>query len=178
MVQFLENRANPINLFSVARLKKEFENLKKDLLRINGEWKNVQKLNYLAHYLCQRYQDESDEVAENIFNNLDVLVKDFSFHFSIIYKLIEKIKKRITDKRIQGFFEKFKKEFEYKIQIFHNEVIKHKEKPNFRVPLSYSFTNSFSFKVHTEKGVFKSDPFSDAKKIEDYLLELKNIIEE
>jgi len=177
MTQFLKIRNNPINLFNIARLKKEFKIFRKDLLSINEEWENVQKLNYLAHYLCQKYESESKNIAENILNNLDVLAKDFSFHFSVVYKFLEKINKEIVDKKIQYFFEEFKKKFEYKIQVFHNQVIKQREKPNFRNTLVYSFVSTFSFCALTKNGEFKIDPFIDAKEIENYLLKLKRVIE-
>ena len=175
MTQVLKIRSNPINLFNVIRLKKEFKNLKKDLLSINEVWVDVQKLNYLANYLIQKCSNES---FKNILNNLDVLIKDFSFHFSIIYKLLEKINKETKDEQIQYFFKKFQEKFKYKIQVFHNQAVKHKEKPNFRNTLAWSFTSSFCFSVLTEDGKFKIEPFIDAKKIENNLLKFKRVVEE
>lgn len=177
MKQVLKVRNNPKNLFNVRHLKKEFRNLEKDLININEVWSDVQKLNYLADYSCQKYCSESSDIAQNILNNSDVIAKDFYFHFSIVYKLLEKINKETKNKQIKCFFKEFKKKFETKIQTFHNNVVKHREYSDFRHTIGSTSLSTFYFSVLTENGEFEIDPFIDAKKIGNNLLKLKKIIE-
>ncbi len=40
-LQVLDVRHNPINLFSISKLKKEFNSQKESLLMINGTWQEV-----------------------------------------------------------------------------------------------------------------------------------------
>lgn len=177
---FLTIRNQSIIIFNILKLKNESKKLEKYCLKINGEWINVQKLNYILHYIIGQISGE-ESLRSDVFNNLDVLLNCFYIRFSIIYKLLEKITKEIKNEETQKLFTRFKKEFKYKIQILRNEVIIHQEKPNFRdtkIALFYTSPEDIVFlKLYTERGIFELKPFRDAKIIEDYLFELKKILE-
>ncbi len=118
-----------------------------------------------------------------MFNGLEVIIKDFYIHFSIIYKLLERIQrvcKGDNDVLIKKFFKGFKKSLGKNIQILRNEVIVHKEKSSFRKTHLSMFDTSHGglfLKLHTENGDFELKPFVDSKIIEDQLLKLKKLIE-
>lgn len=177
---FLTIRNEPIIIFNIQSFKSNYKNLEKYFLRINGEWMDIQKLNYILHYIIGQIITEG-RLKSDVFRNLDVLLKDFYIHFSIIYKLLEKINKEIKNKEIQKIFTQFKKEFKYKIQILRNKVIIHQEKIDFRdtkVVLFYTSSDDIVFlKLFTKKGNFELRPFRDAKKIENYLFKLKEVLE-
>jgi len=176
--QFLDIRHTPINIFSVSKLKNEFVELRDVLLTINGVWRDIQILNSFSCCIIGRLQNEENDIFEYLFSGLGVLTKNFYVHFSIIYKLLEKICKK--NKFFVGFFNEFEKNIGKNIQILRNEVILHQEKPNFRKTYGSSFDTSCGglyINLYTNDGRFELKPFIDSKIIEDELLKLKKIIE-
>ena len=143
----------------------------------------------LSHYLISEF----NEVEKSAFGNeavdfLIVLSKNFYVYFSIIYKILDvKICNKNKYPELKSFFDKFKQEFETKIQIIRNEVIIHKEKNNFRETIGSLFDTDFGglhLKLFTNKkdkkskdDFFELKPLVDAKTLEDYLNEFKKIVE-
>lgn len=176
--RFLDIRYTPINIFSVSKLKNEFIELKNVLLTVNSVWRDVQVLNSFSRCIIDQLQDEKNDIFECLFSGLGVLTKDFYVHFSVIYKLLEKICKK--NKIFDNFFNSFKKNIGENIQILRNEVILHQEKPNFRKTYGSSFDTSHGglyINLYTKNGDFELKPFIDSKIIEDELLKLKKLIE-
>lgn len=180
---YLTIRNRPVVIFQISKLKINYQKIKDILLKINDTWIDVQNLNLLSHYLISHFEEiERDGFyGDNICNFLKTLAKDFYVHFSIIYKLLEKIKNETQDKNIGELFKDFKLEFKHKIQISRNLAIVHKEKQDFLDTQNSLFDTSCGglfLKLYTKNGIFEIKPFIDAKRIENYLLKLKKIIED
>lgn len=178
--QFLPIRKPPQIIFSISRLRDEFIYLKDPLLEINSTWLDVQTLNNFSNCIIGRLVDEKEDIFECLFSGLEVIIKDFYIHFSIVYKLLEKVCKNSKNIILKNYFKEFDKKFGKNAQILRNEVIIHKEKNNFRKIHLSTFDTSCGglfLKLITKKGNFELKPFIDAKIIEDQLLNFKKLIE-
>jgi len=175
-------------IFNIHKLKPEFSNVEKEILKLNGTWLDIQYLNSLSHFLLSNF----DYVEKSPFHSmatdyLILLCKIFYIYFSIIYKIIEKFNNTKSNSEIKIFFKKFESEFEMKVQIIRNQVIIHKEKPDYRDTWGSGFDTDFGGlhltlftnkkDKHSRGGFFELKPLVDAKIMEDYLYELKGIIE-
>ncbi|TSC95093.1 MAG: hypothetical protein CEN87_105 [Parcubacteria group bacterium Licking1014_1] len=166
----------PIQLFNISKIgNKKIEN---ELLLINREWKDVQGL--YNFFLCINKQlDIIDSVLfECYFDGMSVVIKDFYSHFSIIYKLLEKIKNNIDNKDIREIFREFEKNCGKNIQIIRNQIHIHKEGANFYKNFGTVFSrdDGGTLKIDTENGSFELKPLADFKNVELYLLKFKEIL--
>jgi hypothetical protein len=190
MSSILELKQNPKRIFNIFELKKKFKILEKNLLKINSEWYDIQYLNLLSHYILSNIDEveKNSFFGLNIIDSLKVIAKDFYIHFSVIYIMFEKINKDTDkDQNINKLFLQFQKEFKTNIQIVRNEVILHKEKPTYRDSYFTVFDTSgggMALSIYasgnnkdSKETEFKLKPFVDAKRIEEYLIKLKKIVE-
>jgi len=176
-------------IFNIHKLKPEFINIEKKILKLNGTWFDIQYLNSLSHFLLSNFNYVEKSAYSNMATDyLILLCKNFYIYFSIIYKIIEKLNTSMDNLGVNNFFTRFNSEFKTKIQIVRNQIIIHKEKPDFRDTWGSGFDTDFGGlhltlftnkkDKHSGDGFFELKPFVDAKVMEDYLYEFKNIIED
>jgi len=167
--------------FEISNIKSSFINSQKDLAKINGTWLDILYFNSLSNYLLSNFNNvENSYYKKDAVDYLVVLSKNFYIYFSIIYKLIEKIKKEAKNKDIDSFFVNFKLSLGKKIQIVRNEVIIHKEYKNYRDSIFSSFDTGNSglhLFLKTKNGDFELSPFDDLEELNLCLDKLKKIVE-
>ncbi|MFW6173901.1 MAG: hypothetical protein ACOC5T_09165 [Elusimicrobiota bacterium] len=181
--KYLSLRRPPKNIFEVSNLRKEYKKLKEDVLTLNRIWRDVQKLNNFSHCLLGEIAEMDDSLFECVWGGLEVVTKDFYVHFSIVYKMLEKICKDDYSgrKKLNNFFTNFDKNIGKNVQILRNNLIIHTEKSDFKQPHGWVFDSSqggLSMVIMTkENEEFNLNPLKDGKMIEENLFKLKEVIE-
>jgi hypothetical protein len=182
-MSLLEHKVPPL-MFNIKLLKPEYIEVKKFILRINGAWMDIHRLNYIAKYLVLQLTEDKRRKVD-IFSNMGVMAKDFYIHFSIVFILLREISKKLKGNRDCSQFivtyNNFYKNLGEKIQKIRNPLLTHMEKPDYMNHIGYVQNTSCGglfLSIATEKdGVFQLKPFMDAKELENYLVKIKEVIE-
>lgn len=110
---------------------KNLDSESQEIIRhINATWADIEYLNYLFHKNFGRLSDDPE--IDHTFSALVVFGDSFYVHLSTIDKLMDKLgQKHRLIKRLTTLNNKFLKK---RIQIIRNNILVHKEKPDFKTP--------------------------------------------
>ena len=98
--------------------------------RINSTWSDIEYLNYLFHKNFGRLNDDPE--ISMTFLSLLVFSDSFYVHMSTVYLLLKQLgEKHKNVKRLLTL----NKKFFTRIQIIRNNILIHKEKPDYKNPL-------------------------------------------
>lgn len=147
---------------------------------ISQSWQDIEYLVYILHFLFSRFNEEVYENEEEmIFNSLYTLSKSFYVHLDVIRNLLQKKIKPKVNLKLQCLINKNKK-FWKKIAVARNNLILHKEKPDFiRGPMEMYGTDLddlFSWEIIHKNKEGKIErielrPLKDAEEVEGILKE-------
>ncbi len=105
---------------------------KKILGYINNSWADIEYLNYLCHKTLGSLIDDLE--AHHTFSALLVMSDGFYIHLSTIDKLLDLLSAK--DEYVKLLVSSNRKFLKNRIQVIRNNILVHKEKPDFRHRLS------------------------------------------
>ncbi len=121
-----------------------------DVFEINQTWHDIEYLNFLFHKSFGQMASETNNQEQiMLFQSSKILSSYFYIHLEIIRKIFEvKLLRKISDPKFKSLFNTFGDKFWDSIAIARNNILIHKEKPNYiKKQLTVEGTDPESFIV-------------------------------
>lgn len=127
----IKHNARLFYRIDIQRLQNIDKSSKEIINRVNSTWSDIEYLNYLFHKNFGRLRDDPE--IGMTFSALIIFSESFYVHMSTLYLLLKQLgEKHENINRLLSL----NKKFFTRIQIIRNNILIHKEKPDYKKPLS------------------------------------------
>ena len=124
----INHNASGFYRIDIQKLNHLDSDTKKILGYINNSWADVEYLNYLCHKILGSLIDDME--MSHTFSALLVMSDSFYIHLSTIDKLLDLLSAK--DEYVKLLVSRNRKFLKNRIQVIRNNILVHKEKPDFR----------------------------------------------